>query len=308
MPAATVAAGLAPVAEGESGCCVCFCGGYSMFGGAHSHAQVTGLHISPPSPTAPAVQPPLQGDATALALLQPGGASSQLPLHHLQLSDFALIGSTVERRRHATTDWAAMLARAKALPRGPPGCQAVVSWHEMRVRLGDPTSMLAFAVQVQHSVALDRRVLDFMGPEPTACDVARCLLLSLVAPPGEPALPRPCTVLFAARVGGATMRALAPLLELLQIAPQLEAWTAAALSSLVNDTNPHGYNAVRRCVHCKRAADGRRPAEPQGTGKVKLRSCAACGLVSYCGSECQHADWPQHKEMCRYAVDWKKQS
>ena len=85
----------------------------------------------------------------------------------------------------------------------------------------------------------------------------------------------------------------------------LETWAAAAASALANDTSPHGYNAVRRCVHCMRAADGRKPGEPSGAAprKVKLRSCAACGLVSYCGAECQRGDWPQHKELCRFAVD-----
>ena len=314
MPAASVAAGFTPAAEGESGGCVCFCGGYSLSSGSHSYAQVTALHLSPcgaasEQGSAAGPQRAAALRAAALSLLQ-GGASSQLPLRDSPVDALASMGMRVEQRRHESTDWAQLLSSVLALPRGQPQSQAVISWQEMRQRLRDPQSPLVFGVQVTNfHQAPDRRVLDFLSAEPQACEVARCLLLSLMAPPGEPAMPRPCSVLFAARVGGAIMRALAPLLELLEAAPLLETWAAAALSSLMHDTCPHGYNAVRRCVHCKRAADGRRPAEPRSAAprKVKLRSCAACGMVSYCGAECQRADWPQHKELCRYAVEWKKQ-
>ena len=30
-----------------------------------------------------------------------------------------------------------------------------------------------------------------------------------------------------------------------------------------------------------------------------LRKCTGCSAVYYCGTECQHKDWPAHKEICR---------
>jgi hypothetical protein len=37
-----------------------------------------------------------------------------------------------------------------------------------------------------------------------------------------------------------------------------------------------------------------------------LRSCASCGVVSYCGKECQKADWKRHKERCKIWTEEKK--
>lgn len=34
-------------------------------------------------------------------------------------------------------------------------------------------------------------------------------------------------------------------------------------------------------------------------GRFKLKSCSGCKKVSYCNEECQHADWPAHKPICR---------
>ena len=34
------------------------------------------------------------------------------------------------------------------------------------------------------------------------------------------------------------------------------------------------------------------------TGKRKLSKCARCHSITYCGLECQRADWPRHREFC----------
>jgi hypothetical protein len=35
-----------------------------------------------------------------------------------------------------------------------------------------------------------------------------------------------------------------------------------------------------------------------------LGSCASCGVVRYCGRECQKEDWKRHKENCKI---WSKE-
>jgi len=39
----------------------------------------------------------------------------------------------------------------------------------------------------------------------------------------------------------------------------------------------------------------------KGSGGVKLLKCSKCGLAKYCSRECQVADWPNHKKLCRLA-------
>ena len=34
------------------------------------------------------------------------------------------------------------------------------------------------------------------------------------------------------------------------------------------------------------------------TGNKKLSKCARCHSITYCGQECQRADWPRHREFC----------
>ena len=34
------------------------------------------------------------------------------------------------------------------------------------------------------------------------------------------------------------------------------------------------------------------------TGNKKLSKCARCQSITYCGQECQRADWPRHREFC----------
>jgi len=313
-PAAAVACGFAAHASGNGGAVFC-CGGYSSLDGALSHAQVRALALTPavlvPGPAPPAQAGPARDvalRAVALALLN-HPESEQIP--HLPLPDdmFAFAGMRYNEQAHAGTDWSALLARAAALPRGSPGSQAVVTWQETQLCDADRSSPM-FQMSTTRNDVQARDVTDFYFVEPEAPDVARQLLLLLApAPGGGAALPRPVQVLFASRVGAETMRQCAPLLELLGMAPVLEPWAAAAESSLMHNTNPWGYNCVRRCVRCKRGADGRRPGEPPQVrlSTLKLRSCGECKLASYCGADCQRADWGHHKEMCRFACEWKRE-
>lgn len=45
---------------------------------------------------------------------------------------------------------------------------------------------------------------------------------------------------------------------------------------------PKGKTSV--CLKCKKQAN---------------KKCSRCGCAAYCSSECQNADWPQHKLMCK---------
>lgn len=312
-PAAAVACGFAANADGKGGAVFC-CGGYSSLDGALSHAQVSSLALTPGDVAAGPAPPAQAGPsrdvalrAVALSLLN-HASSEQIP--HLPLPDdvFAFAGMRYNQQALRDMDWRALLARVAALPRGAPGSQAVVTWQE--TQLGDDQGQAMFQMSTTRNDVTGRDVTDFYFAEPEAPDVARHLLLLLApAPAGGAPLPRPVQVLFASRVGAETMRLCAPLLELLGMAPVLEPWTAAAESSLLHNTNPWGYNAVRRCVRCKRGADGRRPGEPPQVriSTLKLRSCGECKLASYCGADCQRADWGHHKEMCRFACEWKRE-
>lgn len=41
-----------------------------------------------------------------------------------------------------------------------------------------------------------------------------------------------------------------------------------------------------RCAHC-------------GDRVSQLRKCSGCKSAQYCGAECQLADWPEHKKVCK---------
>lgn len=315
--AASIAAG---AVHNDTGAAVYYCGGYFGFELMASYEQVTRLTFGPLSAEKARNAVPVVARAgpdrdavlvqRALELLIPPRDEDSLQVV-LPLPEGALQGVRHEDRPYNTVDWPALLARARALPRSADGSsQACVSFQETWLM----QIATCFHMTISRTEDLTRRCNStaFFFAEPTAKEVARHLLLNVVPPPGTPAarqLPRPRTMLFAARVGGATMRACAPLLELLDIAPILERWSAAAESALVHDTNPWGFNAVRRCIRCKRDADGRlppAPPSPQGRPTLKLRFCANCKLATYCSSECQQADWAAHKEMCRFTVSWKK--
>ena len=316
-PAAALAAGFFPLAEGGS---VVFCGGYSSIDGMLSHAQVSMLGLRPEimsgssalpdTATAGPARDALLIRAATLLLSLPSDLPRQMPW--MPLPPELFINVRYDDRDHNEVDWAALLARARALPRGEPASQMCITWQET-VICDDPRIPPVFQMTTSRNEVPSRAcdATDFFFDEPDPTSVARHMLLSIVPPAGARQLPRPRSVLFAARLGGATMRACMSLLELLEVSPTLEPWHAAAESSLMHDTNPWGYNAVRRCVRCRRAADGHMPSEKPvapGGPKYKLRSCAACKLATYCSSECQKADWVHHKEMCRFTQQWKQQN
>ena len=51
---------------------------------------------------------------------------------------------------------------------------------------------------------------------------------------------------------------------------------------------PEDLTDRQRCYNCQMTV----------TGKRKLLKCARCESITYCGQECQRADWPRHKEFC----------
>lgn len=71
-----------------------------------------------------------------------------------------------------------------------------------------------------------------------------------------------------------------------QSAPSLAAAAAAAAADA--DTLAEAGPAAHACGNCQR-----RPA-------TKLKLCSRCRAVRYCGVECQRADWPAHKLLCKH--------
>jgi hypothetical protein len=66
-----------------------------------------------------------------------------------------------------------------------------------------------------------------------------------------------------------------------------------ALAHYKNDGTPYDFNADR----CERS--GCDLAQDELAEGKTLKMCAKCRLVSYCGKECQTADWPTHKKGCK---------
>lgn len=46
----------------------------------------------------------------------------------------------------------------------------------------------------------------------------------------------------------------------------------------------------QECVYCH---------TPRAPGTHRLSRCSDCKLAAYCSRECQRADWPYHKSLCR---------
>jgi hypothetical protein len=57
--------------------------------------------------------------------------------------------------------------------------------------------------------------------------------------------------------------------------------------------------ALARRLHDQEALCGRCGTTARLSKSGKLSKCTSCGVVWYCGTMCQKADWPAHKVMCR---------
>ena len=56
----------------------------------------------------------------------------------------------------------------------------------------------------------------------------------------------------------------------------------------MHGTDPELIEYLKLRTHC---------ANPGCAGRG-LKACACCQRVRYCGVECQHAHWPEHKPKC----------
>jgi hypothetical protein len=71
--------------------------------------------------------------------------------------------------------------------------------------------------------------------------------------------------------------------------------------AVVEQVLPHLLAMVARAATARCCnVCGRRPRTP---GLPKLRMCAGCRGVRYCGAACQRVDWPLHQAACREPVD-----
>jgi ankyrin repeat protein len=61
---------------------------------------------------------------------------------------------------------------------------------------------------------------------------------------------------------------------------------------------PDNYHRCSGCLERKKK--GRKSKKPA------LRDCASCGVVRYCGEECQKNDWERHKENCKLWTEEKE--
>ena len=53
--------------------------------------------------------------------------------------------------------------------------------------------------------------------------------------------------------------------------------------------------AIRKKYYCAKCRIAEYPSDPN----PKLKTCASCYLVKYCGKECQVQDWSDHKSICK---------
>ncbi|KIY44244.1 hypothetical protein FISHEDRAFT_67841 [Fistulina hepatica ATCC 64428] len=53
------------------------------------------------------------------------------------------------------------------------------------------------------------------------------------------------------------------------------------------------------CDHCKRPPPASASSSGKGGQSGSLRQCSSCHTVRYCSKECQRADWPRHKPLCK---------
>ena len=58
------------------------------------------------------------------------------------------------------------------------------------------------------------------------------------------------------------------------------------MSSKTKKKKPPSSDGAKACKHCERRS------------QEKLFDCSRCGLVFYCGKDCQKADWKDHRPLC----------
>ncbi|KAJ7055534.1 hypothetical protein C8F01DRAFT_1158544 [Mycena amicta] len=87
--------------------------------------------------------------------------------------------------------------------------------------------------------------------------------------------------------------------------PAVLKWVRECLKADASDDSAPGsgpslMNAVfKRCGNAKTCTK-------QETKALEFKRCAGCHTISYCGKECQKADWSRHKEACREHTELKR--
>ncbi len=266
---------------GEHDGSVLLTGGYSNPDGTLSLADVFRVQLN--ADAGPSTGS-LKSDVLRTLQRAPSMQTPQLPLPDEMFTTFAY-----ETRQHTDCNWRALLDAALEAPQSP-GSQVVMTWQEADMTVLSGQQFLPY----QLSIYGDNPHTGFYHEEPQAADAMRALLLVCV-PAAGPAF-RPATLLLAARMGH-LLTAMMPLFELLGIGAKLETWTAAALSALRSDTNPWGFNAIARCIRCKKS-------RTQAANSA-LKLCSGCNLARYCSAACQRSDWLMHKEMCKFIADFR---
>jgi hypothetical protein len=319
LDAAGRAAGYAPGEGGGAAGAVVITGGYNGNSGLLSCADVCAVELRAGGGGGDAAAAAAEAAAarratrervlaTLRATSTPERADNQMPPLPFDMPT----PPRVEARRAEDANWGALLGAALAAPRGPAQLHAVMTWQE--------TNLGSDVMTPFYQLTISGDVTCFYFERPNAADAMRLLLFAIVLPAGCTAPPRrPTSLLFAARVGHAFMQDMQPLLALLDIAPVMERWVDAARSAMMHDTDVWGFNAIRRCAHCRRsglqlrlparptpdeemhAAMGGAAAQPRGA----LRACQRCTAARYCGAECQKADWGAHRDACAFIAQCK---
>jgi hypothetical protein len=98
--------------------------------------------------------------------------------------------------------------------------------------------------------------------------------------------------------------------EKLQLTADASAASSSSVSSSLSSLSlsPSAPVSLSTCQYSlcpQKPNDGAKEedgkAEAAAVVPVKLLQCGGCRLVSYCCTECQRADWPQHKLACKHA-------
>ena len=82
-----------------------------------------------------------------------------------------------------------------------------------------------------------------------------------------------------------------PQIRMTPVPGSVPSHTAADFARMVG-ASPEQAEYIEQRTHC---------ANPGCAGRG-LKQCARCQRVRYCGVECQHAHWPEHKPKCSKAA------